>query len=463
MSLQNVTFNLASSVRYDTMEGRDYIVAPMVMITEGVHKGSNGPLYYPRSELAKTPEVWNHKPVVVYHPTMNGLGVSACDPDVITNRKVGIIMNTHFDFKTGKLRAEAWLEKDRIQEVDPRISEALSSGEVMELSTGLFTDNELIDGEWNGKEYKYVARNYRPDHLALLPDKIGACSIEDGAGLLQLNQQQRSSIEQQLQQNFGNNVEIQNVVTSQISFNREGDLYKVDCFFDEGNFIIDPETCLEVTSNASTDSRPYLGVDTMSHLDELVESIINNDGTAFAEDDRETLLGLSEEFLTKLQPVENEDSEEEAAEEVAEIQESEEEAVEEATCDDTVEAVEADAEECAVVENGDLTVEDYVANAPPEIRDMLQAGLESHNRDRQSLIDVVVGNEKNIFSSDELNVKPISELKALAALASQAVVENNSEEKPLPNYSGAIGAAAAPVANSEEEAPLLIPTINWDE
>jgi hypothetical protein len=461
MSLQNVTFNLASSVRFDTMEGRDYIVAPMVMITEGVHNGSNGPLYYPRSELSKTPEVWNHKPVVVYHPTMNGLGVSACDPNVITNRKVGVIMNTYFDKKAGKLRAEAWLEKERIQEVDPRIAEALSSGEIMELSTGLFTDNELIDGEWNGKQYKYVARNYRPDHLALLPDKTGACSIEDGAGLLQLNERQKTSILQQLQDNFGDDVQIQNVVTSQIAFNCGSKLYQVDCFFDEGNFTIDSETCLEVTSNEFTDSRPNLGVDSMSHVNELVDAIIDNDSTTFNDDDRETLLGLSEDFLAKLQPVANDDSEEEAAEEVAEAEEAEEVA-EEVASEELAEA-EAEVEE-AVVGNDELTVEEYVANAPSEIRDMLQAGLESHNRDRQALIDVVTGNEKNIFSDDVLQSKPISELKALAALASQEVVGNSSEDKPSPNYAGAVGAHAAPVANtSDEEAPLLIPTINWDE
>jgi hypothetical protein len=121
------------------------------------------------------------------------------------------------------------------------------------------------------------------------------------------------------------------------------------------------------------------------------------------------------------------------------------------------EAEEAEAEE-AVVGNGELTVEEYVANAPEGIRDMLLAGLESHNRDRQALIDVVVGNEKNIFSSDDLTTKPISELKALAALASVEVVEN--AEKPLPNFAGAVGASVKPVAN-DEDAPLQIPTMNF--
>jgi hypothetical protein len=80
MSLQNVTTNMGSAIRHDSMEGRDYLVAPMVMITEGVHNGSGGSLYYSKEELEKTPESWNHKPVVVYNPPMNGIGVCAFDP-----------------------------------------------------------------------------------------------------------------------------------------------------------------------------------------------------------------------------------------------------------------------------------------------------------------------------------------------------------------------------------------------
>ena len=69
--LEHITNNLqGSQVRHDRMEGREYLVAPMAMITEGVHNGSQGPLYYPWDELSKFPQVWNMKPVVVYHPSI---------------------------------------------------------------------------------------------------------------------------------------------------------------------------------------------------------------------------------------------------------------------------------------------------------------------------------------------------------------------------------------------------------
>jgi hypothetical protein len=422
------------------MEGKEFLVAPMVMIREGVHQGSNGALYYPRNELSKTPEVWNYKPVVVYHPTMNGYGVSACDVDVISSRKVGVIMNTKFDKETGKLRAEAWLEVDRIHEVDSRIAETLNSGEIMELSTGLFTDNELSEGEFEGKSYKYIARNYRPDHLALLPDKVGACSVADGAGLLQLNESQKDSLTVNLEKKLGQQIAIQDVVTSKVVYSQNEKLFQVDVSFTDGEFLIDDESLVEVTKSYTPEISHLKGESQMSAVQKIVDGLIANEGTEFSDDDRESLLLLNEDVLQKLQPVVNEVAEAEVAEEV-EVEETETEEV-------------AEVEE--VIENENLSVEEYVANAPPEIRDMLEAGLASHQRDRQALIDVVVANEKNVFEQIQLNEKSISELKGLAALAAKDEVVPTTQ-----SYAGA--AAPSPVQNSDEEAPLLIPTMNWSE
>lgn len=441
MSLQIVTFNMSSAVRTDFMEGKEFLVAPMVMIREGVHQGSNGALFYPRNELSKTPEVWNYKPVVVYHPTMNGYGVSACDVDVITSRKVGVIMNTKFDKETGKLRAEAWLEVDRIHEVDSRIAETLNSGEIMELSTGLFTDNELSEGEFEGKSYKYIARNYRPDHLALLPDKVGACSVADGAGLLQLNESQKDSLTVNLEKKLGQQIAIQDVVTSKVVYSQNEKLFQVDVSFTDGEFLIDDESLVEVTKSYTPEISHLKGESQMSAVQKIVDGLIANEGTEFSDDDRESLLLLNEDVLQKLQPVVNEVAEAEVAEEV-EVEETETEEV-------------AEVEE--VIENENLSVEEYVANAPPEIRDMLEAGLASHQRDRQALIDVVVANEKNVFEQIQLNEKSISELKGLAALAAK------DEEVVSATQSYAGAAAPSPVQNSDEEAPLLIPTMNWSE
>lgn len=183
MMLERYTTNAGRRTRMATLNGREYVVAPMVMLVVGVHNGSNGPLYYPSDELAKTQAAWNMRPVVVYHPAHG----SATNPVELEARQVGMVMNARWDGR--KLRAEAWLEADRLEQLAPEIAVALVEDQPVEVSTGLFTDNVYEPGVWNGKEYEYVARNHQPDHLALLPEGVGACNLSDGCGLLQLNEE----------------------------------------------------------------------------------------------------------------------------------------------------------------------------------------------------------------------------------------------------------------------------------
>lgn len=182
---QRITANLTKAVRHDKIGDIEYLVVPTIMMVEGVHSGSGGALLYLKEELEKIPEIWNHKPVVVYHPFKNGLPASACSADILNSRQVGILLNT--TFADSKLKTEVWLDVKKTKKVDKRVLEAIENEDVMEVSTGLFTDNEAVEGEWNGEKYEAIARNYRPDHLALLPDQKGACSVEDGAGFLRLN------------------------------------------------------------------------------------------------------------------------------------------------------------------------------------------------------------------------------------------------------------------------------------
>jgi hypothetical protein len=176
------TMNLSPvSKRYETLDGKKYLVVPAVMLTEGVHAGSQGPLLYLSDELGKNPGTWNHKPIVVNHPMLNGEGISACDPGVVATQSVGLLFNTGWQ---DKLKTECWFDEEKLGRVDPRVLTAIENDQMMEVSTGLFHEPETKDGVWNGESYKGIVRNIQGDHLAVLPDQIGACSIEKGAGLL---------------------------------------------------------------------------------------------------------------------------------------------------------------------------------------------------------------------------------------------------------------------------------------
>lgn len=171
----------SSNVRRATRNGRQYLVAPLTTIVPGILHGSKGALFYPAEEVRRSAKDWDDIPLVVYHPTRNGLPASASDPGVLRRQGIGFLHASAF---RDKLVHEGWFDIEATRRVDPRVLAALERGEPIELSTGLYTDNEPSPGTHNGKPYDFIARNLIPDHLAILPDQVGACSLNDGCGVL---------------------------------------------------------------------------------------------------------------------------------------------------------------------------------------------------------------------------------------------------------------------------------------
>lgn len=163
------------------LEGREHFVVPTVMMVEGVWSGSKGPIYYPKNALKESATRWNGKPVVVYHPSLYSNGF-ASHPEVFNRQKIGTIFNTTFDGL--RLKCESWIDVERVAQVDDRVLNTILSGQVMEVSTGLITHCDNKYGTFQNRSYNVTANYLIPDHLAVLPDQIGACSIADGAGLI---------------------------------------------------------------------------------------------------------------------------------------------------------------------------------------------------------------------------------------------------------------------------------------
>jgi len=476
-SLAHLTFNLDTEVevRHSTMEGRAHLVVPMVMMVEGVLNGSEGPLLYPGEELAKTPAVWNHKPVVVYHPVINGKGVSACSPDIINTQKIGVIMNTRFE--DGKLKADAWIEKDRANKIDDRIIKTLEEKKMMELSTGLFTDNEAAEGEFNGKAYTSIARNYRPDHLAILPDKIGACSLEDGAGFLRLNEGQVEKLSEKarkaylsvlelisneishneiwsrlqglIEESRGDNAFVSEVFDTFFIYMDEGKLFRQGYSKDNDIVILlgESEEVVRVTEFRKLDGTfvGNLNKEKEMNKEQKVAHIIKN--TKWEESDKEFLMSMEDAQLDKMV--------------LEEKPEDKGEGTPAPEGDPVIPPVAEGTEQNDQKE----TAEQYIANAPPAIRDMLNSSIAVHNAEKAKLVKVITENKLNTFSEANLQGKDLQELKAIATLAQPvALVGNQDPVAPAltPMYVG-LG-DAAPTENSEEaEEVLLMPALNWDE
>jgi hypothetical protein len=169
------------SPRYEQHMGRKHVIVPVVMMMEGVHHGSHGPLFHPAEELGKFPESWNGIPVLIEHPERDGNNVSANDPDIIDSTVVGRVYNTMIE--EGKLKGEAWIDELKLEEISPLALQYIRSAHPLDVSLGMFTEDEFVDGQWNNESYIAIAHNHRPDHLALLPGGTGACSWADGCGI----------------------------------------------------------------------------------------------------------------------------------------------------------------------------------------------------------------------------------------------------------------------------------------
>lgn len=183
-------------VRKATLNGREYYVAPITLIVPGVLDGSKGPLYYPPEEIARNVQQWNGKPLTLNHPYLNGQPVSASRPEALNLFAIGMVLNSRVS-KRGNLVADGWFDIELTKRLDTsgKVIASLEAGQPIEQSTGLFNDRIQVQNQhYNGKAYAHIAKNYVADHVAILPHQKGACSVNDGCGVLIENAQQPTEL-----------------------------------------------------------------------------------------------------------------------------------------------------------------------------------------------------------------------------------------------------------------------------
>jgi len=173
------------NVRRETLNGREFLVGDVTFLKEGVLNGSKGALYYPFDEIEKRPGVWNGVILTANHPMNGDRPDSARKPQMMAKYNIGYVFNDYIDERTKSRRGEVWVDVELANKVDKRLVPSIINGSKINVSTGLFTVDEKVTNEatYNGKVYTHIARNYQPDHLAILLDNQGACSINDGCGI----------------------------------------------------------------------------------------------------------------------------------------------------------------------------------------------------------------------------------------------------------------------------------------
>lgn len=454
-------------------EGRPYLAVPCIALIEGVHAGSGGPMFYPAEELSAFAAAWNGEPVVVGHPhNAHGDPVSANAPEVIESEKIGVVFHSVFDETLRGIRYELYIDEQLAESRCPDVLRRLRAGEMIEVSTGLFSDDDGTPGEWRGEEYQGTIRNIRPDHLAILRDSTGACSISDGCGV-RANEEEENSMDHGAMVTalrkagfkvhdvgYGETSQLLqraiDTMDTRVTTHFLKEVYDDTFIYEarptemsgaaklfrrsyttddgEGSVVLGDDVTevnrkveyVPVTNEGSGEIPGKEEGGKSVSVNEKVAALIGCECTKFTADDEAFLTGLSEEQLDKLGPVDAEEEKPKEGEDKG------------AEGDGPAEGAGEDGKPTGAEDGAadtpppaEQTPEAFLETAPEGIREILTEGLERRKAERTSTIAAITGNEKCAFSTEELKGMSLKSLRKLAAIA---------EVEPAGDFSARAGA-----------------------
>jgi hypothetical protein len=401
-------------IRYKEYDGKQHIIIPVVMMKEGVHSGSRGPLLHIQEELEKFTASWNGIPVMVGHPERNGNYVSANDPEVSESERVGTIFNTYYE---DGLKSEAWLDVEKLKKRSPELLNKLREGKSIDVSIGVFSDEEDKQGQWNGEDYISVARNYRPDHLAILPDEIGACSFEDGCGI-RVNKKGETKLDLSTYVSDKGFKVLQN--EKEISL---CDMFKVFIENKDEEFLTKFKEKFEEfvpVNKKEVNKGENMAKEKVDA--KVIDSLIQSNKNTFAESDREALSVFSESQINKIL----------AMEEKMEKQENKKVTEEEIK---------------GIVANTYKSFDDLKKVLPAEFVKQVEYGIQSYNDKKAKLVENITANSK-VFTKEELETKEIGELEKL-----NSFVQDNKET----DFSGQVAGGTNFNVNNGIDEEVMLP------
>lgn len=189
---------LVGNAERKTQGGKEYIVVEAVILREGILNGSHGPLFYSGEEITANLGMWNGIPVTASHPVRTlpdgkRVSVSAREPDISASYQIGATYNDRIE--NGERKVDVWLDVLSCNAKDGRIVPTVLRRDPVNVSTGIFSERRpaTVNNRWNGQTYTHSVHSIRADHLAVLMDEDGACSVRDGCGI-NINAERASSL-----------------------------------------------------------------------------------------------------------------------------------------------------------------------------------------------------------------------------------------------------------------------------
>ena len=451
--MEQLIANLSNKVQKRTLSGLEYLVAPVVMLLEGVFAGNKGPYLYEGADLAKSASSWNGRPIMAsIHPeNQNGQKVSGCTPEALDKLGCGMILNTKWQTQKKRLVAEAWFDARRLDVVPggAEIKKALETGQTLEVSTGLFSDSVMTNGNYAGKEYVAKATNYRPDHLAVLLHEVGACSRADGAGLLVNKAAETEKPKMPTPHKHYDGIIVTNANISELvegvedavkaaygyKMNPDNPMPPMEWLDDIEVFSNYVVFCIE-TPDSEIYYRESFEVDG-ENVKLLGNRIVVTKKVTYSPLVTNAKVSMDKTKLFALLGDEHK-------------------AFVESLTEPQVAAIAKLSEPVTNAAPAIKTVEDAISASPVDVQAVLKEALVANAAARQSLVDVIVANAQNTFTSDELAGFPTATLTKLASLAvvpKAPEVVANAQAKP-PVYAG----SATPAVTKVTETGFLPPS-----
>ncbi len=483
--IKPTTFNYVSnfvanfSVRTAEKDGKTHLVVPIVALIEGVHCGSGGCAFYSASEISRTAQDWNGVPLTASHPTVNGELVQI--EQALKDFKIGTFENVRYE--AGKLKGEGWIDIQLAQAVCPECLERIRNGFRMEVSTGLLTHSDRNEGIWNGEKFEETLFDFLPDHLALLPNEEGACSIADGCGVIMntkkecvfcklnikggeknvnkflidgmqsiadlkkhgywvnelshskvreklskvINDMDKPGVVHFLRETFNDHFIFEKIVELENSsglFRQDFSINKKDEIKIKGEAVeVDEQITFPVKVNKE-------GKNMANSLEHINALIANDKFPQFTKADAEWFKKMDVKHFEKLHALNDCKCTEALEQEL--VAANDKDVLNVAQIKKLTDELTANESKSKEKENHIPTFEELLEKAKPGMREAIEDGITANQAKRSKLIDALVANERCSISKDRLETKKIGELEELVALGNIPVdhsLKGNGGEK----------------------------------
>jgi hypothetical protein len=182
MKRQNLSFVTQVNSCHVTDNGDTITIRSTTPVVDDIVM--NGGLY-PADEIANSYASLEGTPAPLDHPIdKDGQFISASNGDGLQKFYVGAV-NKNVSYKDGVVESDVVINKAQAL-AHPRgqeLIDRLANKEPIHISTGLMLQREQATGNSKGKDYTWIARNMKYDHVAILLNSEGAGTPSDGVGM----------------------------------------------------------------------------------------------------------------------------------------------------------------------------------------------------------------------------------------------------------------------------------------